>query len=317
MNDCNHSHWQPSHDYRPLAHGTERRTWIVAALTGLTMLAEIAAGYLFNSMALLADGWHMASHMVAIGMAALAYLLARRYAQDRRFAFGTWKIEVLAGFASAVLLVVVALMMIGESLLRFWSPEQIGFDEALGIALLGLLVNLLSAWLLRGQHDHGHHHHHHHHHGPAGRDLNRHAAFVHVLTDALTSIAAIIALLGGKFFGWNWLDPLMGILGAIIILVWAKGLLRETGKALLDREMDDPLVRQVRKTLEAVPDTEVTDLHLWRVGAAQYSCILSVVTHQAHSADRYKAALGAFPQLVHVTAEVNHCGKSARVDGAD
>lgn len=316
MNDCNHRHWQPSHDYRPLAHGTERRTWIVVVLTGLTMLVEIVAGYLFNSMALLADGWHMASHMVAIGMAALAYLLARRYADDRRFAFGTWKIEVLTGFASAILLVLVALMMIGESLLRFWSPEQIGFDEALGVALLGLMVNLLSAWLLREQHDHGGHQHAggHHQHGSAGRDLNRHAAFVHVLTDALTSIAAIIALLGGKFFGWSWLDPLMGIAGAIIILFWAKGLLRETGKALLDREMDDPLVMQVREALEAVPDTEVTDLHLWRVGAAQYSCIVSVVTHQGHSADHYKSALSVFPELVHVTAEVNHCGKSARAD---
>ncbi len=322
MSDCNHAQWQPPHDYRPLERRSERRTWAVVILTGLTMLLEIAAGYWFNSMALLADGWHMASHMVAIGLAALAYLLARRYAADHRFAFGTWKIEVLAGFASALLLVVVALFMIGESLLRFWAPAAIGFDEALVVAVVGLLVNLLSAWLLRDQHDHGHgddaHSHaergHAHAHGAPGKDLNRHAAFIHVLTDALTSVAAIIALLGGKLFGWGWLDPAMGIIGALVILVWARGLLRDTAKALLDREMDDPLVGKVREALERVPDTEVTDLHLWRVGRSQYSCILSVVTHQPHTADRYKAALQPFAQLVHITAEVNRCGESAHLD---
>lgn len=272
MAECNHVQWQPPHDYRPLEHSSERRTWAVVALTGLTMIAEIVAGYWFNSMALLADGWHMASHMVAIGLAALAYLLARRYAADQRFAFGTWKIEVLAGFTSALLLVVVALFMIGESLIRFWSPAEIGFDAALMVAVIGLLVNLLSAWLLRDEHDHGHGHDHGEHahdHASGGKDLNRHAAFIHVLTDALTSVAAIIALLGGKFFGWGWLDPAMGIVGALVILVWARGLLRDTGKALLDREMDDPLVHKIRETLQQVPDTEVTDLHLWRVGRAQ------------------------------------------------
>ncbi len=324
MSDCNHAQWQPPHDYRPLERRSERRTWAVVILTGLTMLLEIVAGYWFNSMALLADGWHMASHMVAIGLAALAYLLARRYAADHRFAFGTWKIEVLAGFASALLLVVVALFMIGESLLRFWAPAAIGFDEALVVAVVGLLVNLLSAWLLRDEHDHGHGHgddaHSHaerghaHAHGAPGKDLNRHAAFIHVLTDALTSVAAIIALLGGKLFGWGWLDPAMGIIGALVILVWARGLLRDTAKALLDREMDDPLVGKVREALERVPDTEVTDLHLWRVGRSQYSCILSVVTHQPHTADRYKAALQPFAQLVHITAEVNRCGERAHLD---
>jgi cation diffusion facilitator family transporter len=323
MDECNHVQWQPPHDYRPLEHSSERQTWAVVILTGLTMLIEIVAGYWFNSMALLADGWHMASHMVAIGLAALAYLLARRYAADHRFAFGTWKIEVLAGFTSALLLVVVALFMIGESLIRFWSPAEIGFDAALMVAVIGLLVNLLSAWLLRDQHDHGHGHGHghgehphahSHEHACGGKDLNRHAAFIHVLTDALTSVAAIVALLGGKFFGWGWLDPAMGIVGALVILVWARGLLRDTGKALLDREMDDPLVDKIREALQQVPDTEVTDLHLWRVGRAQYSCILSVVTHQTHTADQYKAALQAFPQLVHVTAEVNRCDESAHLD---
>ena len=315
MNDCNHSQWRPSHDYRPLEKGAEERTWAVVLLTGLTMIAEIASGYLFNSMALLADGWHMASHMVAIGMSAIAYMLARRYAHDRRFAFGTWKVEVLAGFASALVLVMVALAMIGESLLRLWTPAPISFDEALWVAAIGLVVNLCSAWLLREQpHHHAHHDHDHDHDHKPGKDLNRHAAFIQVLTDALTSVAAIVALLGGKFFGWGWLDPLMGIVGALIILVWAKGLLRETTRVLLDREMDDPLVGQVQARLECVPDTEVVDLHLWRVGRAQYGCIFSVVTHQPYTADHYKAQLAGFPRLVHVTAEINRCDKRTQAD---
>ncbi len=326
---CNHDHWQPSHDYRPLELGSERQAWRVMVLTGLTMLVEIAAGYWYNSMALLADGWHMASHMVAIGLTALAYLLARRYAQDSRFAFGTWKIEVLAGFASALLLVLVAAMILGESLWRLWRPQAIDFDMALWVAVIGLLVNLASAWLLSGQHDHGHAHHRdhdhshaRHHHGHAhghahgGRDLNRHAAYLHVLTDALTSVAAIVALLGGKFLGWTWLDALMGVVGALIIGFWGKGLLIDAGKVLLDREMDSPLVARVRATLESEPDTEVTDLHLWRVGRAQYACILSVVTHGDCSADRYKACLAAFRELVHVTVEVNRCATGRPGSGA-
>lgn len=333
MTDCNHERWQPSHTYRPLETTAERQAWQVALLTGLTMLVEIGAGHWFNSMALLADGWHMASHMVAIGLTALAYLLARRYAHDRRFAFGTWKIEVLAGFASAVLLTVVIVLMAAESLWRLWQPAQIGYDQALWVAVLGLLVNLVSAWLLRDQHEHAHGHGHahgpaqaehadhaehdhahpsEHDHGPAdppkpARDLNRHAAFIHVLADAMTSVAAIVALLGGKLLGWAWLDPLMGLLGALLIGVWAKGLLVDTGKVLLDREMDDPLVAKVRGALQQQADTEVIDLHLWRVGRAQYACILGVVTHGDASPDRYKAQLASFKELVHVTVEVNRC----------
>jgi cation diffusion facilitator family transporter len=314
MAACNHSRWEPSHDYRPLDTRTERQAWLVVALTGVTMLVEIAAGYAFNSMALLADGWHMASHMLAIGLTALAYLLARRYAHDRRFAFGTWKIEVLAGFASSLLLLVVVAMLAFESLWRLWRPQVIAFDVALGVAVIGLLVNLLSAWLLRDQHEHAHGHAHghadHDHAAPAparGRDLNRHAAFIHVLADALTSVAAIVALLGGLLFGWSWLDPLMGVIGAVIIALWAKGLLIETAKVLLDREMDSPVVVRVRSALAQEADTELADLHLWRVGRAQYACIVSVVTHGDTSADRYKARLAGIDELVHVTIEVNRC----------
>lgn len=316
MTACNHSRWEPSHDYRPLETRAERQAWRVAALTGATMLVEIVAGYAFNSMALLADGWHMASHMLAIGLTALAYLLARRYARDPRFAFGTWKIEILAGFASAVLLIVVVALMAFESLWRLWRPAEIGFDMALWVAGIGLAVNLLSAWLLHERHEHGHAHAHAaHEHARAhgGRDLNRHAAFLHVLADALTSVTAIVALLGGKLFGWNWLDPLMGLFGALIIGLWARGLLLETAKVLLDREMDNPLVERVRSALECEPDTEVADLHLWRVGRAQYACILSLVTHGETSADRYKIRLASFAELVHVTVEVNRCGEEKHV----
>ena len=317
MSTCNHARWRPSHHYRAPAQAAERRAWLVVALTGGTMLAEISAGYWFNSMALLVDGWHMASHMLAIGLAALAYWLARRHADDPRYAFGTWKVEVLAGFASAVLLVVVIGLMAVESAMRLWSPAEIAYQQALWVALIGLLVNLVSAWLLREQHSHGsplghahhdHDHDHDHDHGvPAGRDLNRHAAFIHVLADALTSVAAILALLAGQWLGWHWLDPLMGLLGALIIGVWAKGLLLETAGVLLDREMDNPLVAQVRQRLADLDDTELTDLHLWRVGQAQYACIISLVTHGPRNADDYKASLAEYAELVHVTVEVNRC----------
>ena len=322
MSACNHQQWQSSHHFRPAASTAERQAWLVVALTGLTMLVEILAGYWFNSMALLADGWHMASHMVAIGLAALAYAFARRHANDQRYAFGTWKVEVLAGFTSAVLLAVVVTLMAFESILRLWQPADIGFDQALWVAVIGLLVNLASAFLLREHHDHGHGHPHgsvhaHHDHdrehagmiSPAdgGRDLNRHAAFIHVLADALTSVAAIVALLGGKYFGWNWLDPLMGLVGALIIGIWARGLLLDTARVLLDREMDDPLVEEVREALAEEADAELVDLHLWRVGQAQYACIVSLVTHGEGSADGYKARLREFSQLVHVTVEVNRC----------
>lgn len=304
MHECDHQRWQPSHQYRPLEHQAERQTWTVVILTGLTMLVEITAGSWFNSMALLADGWHMASHMVALGLAAMAYRMARKHADDQRFVFGTWKVEVLAGFASSLLLVVVAVLMLVESVSRIWSPEIIAFDEALWVAVIGLLVNLASAWLLGDGHDHSHAHHDHDHHG---KDLNRHAAFVHVLTDALTSVAAILALLAGKFLGWSWMDPVMGIVGALVIALWARNLLIETGSALMDRESSSPMTHHIRTAIESEEDTELVDLHVWRVGRRQYACIISVVTHGPRQPDSYKAVLGHLPQLTHLTIEVNRC----------
>ncbi len=326
MSACDHQHWQPSHHYRPLESHAERQTWKVVALTGVTMLVEIVAGYAFNSMALLADGWHMASHMLALGLAASAYWLARRHAQDPRFAFGTWKIEVLAGFASALMLLAVVLLMAGESLWRLWRPQPIAFEMALWVAGIGLLVNLASAWLLRDHHDHGHDHahahdhdhdHDHNHGHEHGTDLNRHAALVHVLADALTSVAALLALGAGLWLGWDWFDPLMGILGALIIAWWARGLLLQTGRVLLDREMDSPLVERVRARIEALGDSQVSDLHLWRVGRAQYALILGVVTHGDEQPDDYKRLLAVFPELVHLTVEVNRCPGGARLQQPD
>lgn len=307
MAECNHSRWRPSHDYRPLESRAEKQAWLVVALTGVTMLVEIAAGYLFNSMALLADGWHMASHMLAIGLAAIAYWLARRYAGDPRFTFGTWKIEILAGFASAMMLLGVVVLMAFESLWRLWRPEPVAFEMALWVACIGLVVNLISAWLLRDTHEHHGHDHDHDHDHDAGRDLNRHAAFLHVLADALTSVAALVALAGGLWLGWAWLDPLMGVLGSLIIAWWARGLLIQTGRILLDREMDAPLLERLRGRIERKGDSQLTDLHLWRVGRAQYAAIISLVTHGDASPDDYKRQLAEFSELVHLTVEVNRC----------
>ena len=320
-----------SHAFHSSAPQAEQRAWHVVWLTAVMMLVEILAGWWSGSMALLADGWHMASHVVAIGLAALAYRHARRHAGDHRYAFGTWKIEVLGGFASAVLLAAVAVLMAFESLLRLANPVDIAFGEAMGVAAIGLLVNLASAWLLHDDgHEHGTHAHeaahaHGHGHGHGhdaagcpeagqphahGHDLNHRAAYLHVLADALTSVAAILALAGGEWFGWNWLDPMTGLAGSLIIGVWARGLLIETGRVLLDREMDDPLVGRVRAALEDDSGTRVEDLHLWRIGRRQYACIVAVSDALRLAPATYKARLAGFPQIVHVTVEVNERGLS-------
>lgn len=325
MTACNHSRWEPSHDYRPPETRSERQAWRVTALTGATMLVEIAAGYAFNSMALLADGWHMASHMLAIGLTALAYLLARRYADDPRFAFGTWKIEVLGAFSSALLLLVVAFAMVFESLHRLVRPEPIQFGIALGVASIGLGVNLLSAWVLHGRgadshhghaaHGHGHDHHqphghdhsHGHHHGHGHDDLNLSSAYAHVLTDAMTSVLAIVALAAGLWWGWAWMDPAMGIVGAAVIAWWAKGLIADSARVLLDREMDAPVVQQVRDAIQSDGDAEIADLHVWRVGRASYAAVVSVVARNPLSPDAYRARVCAISSLAHVSIEVNRC----------
>lgn len=298
----------------------ERRTRWVMWLTLVVMVLEIAGGWIFNSMALMADGWHMSSHAFALGLTVFAYRMAARYARDRRFAFGTWKMEILGGYTSALLLVGVAVTMLVESVERMVNPLPIGYDQAIATAVLGLAVNLVSAWMLKDDHhhhghSHGHAHDHDHHahhaadahahssdhrhsdhdhdhdhdhahatsHGHdehaqgAHADLNLRAAYIHVLTDAATSILAILALFGGKWWGASWLDPLMGIVGAVLVGVWAKGLLRDCARVLLDAEMDNPLTERIARTLTgAAMPVKVQDLHLWRVANDKYACIVAL-----------------------------------------
>ncbi len=293
-----------------------RNTWRVAILTAAMMVGEIIAGWLFNSMALLADGWHMSTHALAIGLTGLAYLLSRRLANDERFTFGTWKIEILSSFTSALLLGVVALAMIVESAARLMHPVNISFDEALWVAVGGLLVNLISAWLLAGpshQNDvHNHHHHHHHHghghgHAQAHDDLNLKSAYVHVVADAFTSVLAIVALIAGKFAGWSWLDPFMGVIGAGVILVWAYRLIAESSAVLLDREMDHPVVAEIRLAIESDGDAKLTDLHVWRVGRNHYACIVCLVADKPLLPDEYRARLQVHEEIAHISVEVNPC----------
>lgn len=299
--------WQHSHVFdegNPLA---ERNTRWVVWLTASMMVAEIAGGWIFNSMAVLADGWHMSTHALALGLSVLAYAAARRLAHDPRFAFGTWKIEVLGGYTSAVFLVGVAGLMVFQSVERLFAPTPILFNQAIGIAALGLIVNLVCAWLLRDGHDPGHHHHHggHDHHGHH-HDLNLRSAYLHVLADAATSVFAIVALFGGKFWGAVWLDPVMGIVGAGLVSAWAYGLLRDTGRVLIDAEMDRPIVPKVREVVTALPvATEIADLHVWRVGKSQYACILSLVVTEAIEPETVRQELSVLEELAHVTVEVN------------
>lgn len=298
------SNWQHSHLFNegnPLA---EKKTKVAVLLTFITMIAEIIGGYIFNSMALLADGWHMSSHTLALGLSVLAYVFARKYANDSRFAFGTWKIEVLGGFTSAILLALIALLMFSHSIERLVNPSEIHYDQAIIIAFIGLLVNLACAWLLKdghhhhGSHDHSHGHHHH--------DMNLRAAYIHVITDAATSVLAIIALISGKFWGAAWLDPVMGIVGAILVSIWAYGLIRDSGKILLDAEMDAPVVQEIKEVIEQSPvKAKISDLHVWRVGKEKYACILGLVTSENISPDYFRNLLSIHEELVHITIEIN------------
>jgi len=305
MHAANITPWQHSHAFHTTNALGERNTRWVVVITAIMMIVEITTGWLFNSMALLADGWHMGSHVLALGLTAAAYVLSRRYAKDARFAFGTWKIEILGGFASAILLGGVALFMAFESVQRLFSPLPILFDQAIAVATLGLIVNVVSAFLLNGKgHHHGHAHGKHNHgHG----DLNLRAAYLHVVADALTSLLAIAALVGGKFFGWNWLDAVMGVVGAGIVSVWAWGLLRDTGRVLLDREMDAGVVDEIREALESDGDARLSDLHVWRVGQDHYACAASLVAHEPKTPAEYKARLAVHEEIAHVTLEVNRC----------
>jgi cation diffusion facilitator family transporter len=308
------SSWTHSHVFEEGSEAAERGARIVMWITAAMMVVEIAAGWWFNSMALLADGWHMSSHALAIGLSAFAYAAARRYAKDPRFTFGTWKIEVLAGFTSAVFLMGIAALMVFGSIERMFSPQPIHYQEAMLVAAVGLVINIVCAFILGGAHHHhgdeGHKHGHDHH--GHGHDLNLKSAYVHVIADAATSVLAIVALGGGWLYGWSWLDPAMGIVGAVLVAVWAKNLIAETGKVLLDREMDHPVVDEIREAVETGPsdsNTRIVDLHVWRVGKQAYSCALSVVTRDRTLTPKIlRDRITVHEEIVHTTIEIHQRG---------
>jgi len=298
--------WQHQHDFAVIEEHGERRTRQVLILTAITMLVEVVAGLAYGSMALLADGWHMGTHVAAFVITIVAYRFAKRHANSRNFAFGPGKVSVLGGFASAIALAAAALLMLIESLQRLLSPQSIHFNEAILVAALGLTVNIVSAYLLRDHHDHHHDHdgdhdtgHHH--------DHNLKAAYLHVLADALTSVLAIAALMFGKYLGWNWLDPVIGIVGAAVIARWAWGLLRETGVILLDGSIDGKYLAAIQEKIENEFDNRVADMHVWRVGPADYAAILSIVTHHPQKMEYYKGLLADFKEISHLTIELNVC----------
>jgi cation diffusion facilitator family transporter len=291
-----HSHAFGTLQSRP---GENKPRWVIA-LTSVKMIADLVAGTVFGSMALLADGWHMATHAAALGITAFAYAYARKRAHDPRFTFGTGKVGALGGFGSAVSLGVVSVMVLLESAHRLMEPVTIQFDEAIGVAVVGLAVNLLSALLLKD---------HEHEHGTAAtarhHDHNLRGAYLHVLADAFTSVMAIAALSLGQAFGWAWMDAATGILGSVVIARWSIGLLRESGTVLLDAEVSSERQRQVRAALEADGENRVCDLHLWRVGPRHLAAIVSVVTATPRDPHHYKRLLSGFADLSHVTVEVH------------
>jgi cation diffusion facilitator family transporter len=302
--------WQHSHNFGLNQERAEKKTRIVMGLTAVTMVAEIVAGTIFDSMALLADGWHMATHIAAFGIAVFAYQYARSHADDPQYTFGTGKVSVLGGFASAIVLSVVVLLMTLESLIRLFQPETIQFNEAIGVAAIGLIVNLVSALLLQDHHHHdGHHHHHdgdhHHHDGHHHHDRNLQAAYIHVVADVLTSVLAIFALLAGKFLGWIWMDAAMGLVGAAVIAKWSYGLVRETGLMLVDGAIDEQTKLKIVNTIEANADNRVVDLHVWYISDNHVAATISLVTHHPQIPEYYKNLLQHIPSLSHVLVEVN------------
>jgi cation diffusion facilitator family transporter len=322
-----HSHslenWTHDHVFLGTAHArNERRTWLVVGLTVAMMIGEIVGGTVFGSMALLADGWHMATHAAAIGIAALAYRFARRHMHDPRFAFGTGKLGELAAFTSAVILAMIALAIAYESIVRIANPVPIVYGEAIAVAVLGLAINLICAWLLREDHNHHHHahghhshhedHSHHNHddhdsgHREHHRDNNLRAAYVHVLADAATSVLAIGGLFAARAFNWSWIDPVVGVIGACVIASWAYSLIRDAGAVLIDVVPDQNAERRIRRLMEIDGD-RISDLHFWQIGPGHQAAIISIVTDQPQAVAVYKQRLAALRTLSHVTIEVAAC----------
>jgi cation diffusion facilitator family transporter len=313
MHQREHARFQHSHDFVHDFSRAEFRTRLVIGITAAMMVLEITAGLISHSMALLADGWHMSTHAIAFVMAAIAYHFTRRHANDPRFSFGTGKIGVLGGYSSAIVLGIIALAMAAESVHRLFSPLSIHFNEAIAIAALGLCVNLVCAFLLKDDPHHQHHEHgrvHGHAHARSSHrhDLNLRAAYVHVLADALTSVLAITALTSGKFLGWVWLDPVVGIVGSGVVFSWAYTLLRDSGTVLLDvTPQSSELPEEIRRAVESDGDAIVTDLHVWQVSSGKFAAIVSLVAHEPKSCESYRALLSEHEELVHVTIETQEC----------
>ena len=299
--------WRHEHNFFVAREQNEKNTFRVMSLTAVTMVVEIIAGITFGSMALLADGWHMGTHVAAFLITLFAYRYSRKNANNPDFSFGPGKINVLGGFASAVALAVVALMMAVESVGRFFSPVEIHYGQSILVAVVGLVVNVVSAFLLNGGHGHDHQHGHSHGQDHHHEDHNLKAAYFHVLADALTSVLAIIALLFGGLFGWWVLDPLMGIVGALVITRWAWGLLKESSVILLDAGVKSEVRNEIRELIEADADNRITDLHVWKIGPQHLAVLLTLVTHHPRSANEYKQLLAGLYQIKHISIEVINC----------
>ena len=303
--------WQHDHIFgQDKVRPGERRTLWVILITATMMVIEITAGLVYGSMALLADGLHMASHTAALGITTIAYVYTRRCAADSRFCFGTGKVNAFAGYTSAVLLALFALLMAWESINRLFNPVEIAFNQAIVVAVLGLIVNGASMIMLGGHH-HGHDHEHQHaeprHHGHEHTDHNLRAAYLHVLADALTSLLAIIALLAGKYLGLNWMDPVMGIVGAILVARWSLGLIRDTSGILLDHQAPSVMLDQTRAAIEGVDDNRIADLHIWSIGPGIYSATLAVVSDKPKQPEYYKSLIPKDLGIVHTIVEVHLC----------
>lgn len=293
--------WEHSHDFGVDSKLHENKVKSVFWLTTVIMVLEITAGTWSGSMALLADGWHMGTHSAAFLIAIFAYSYAKKHANNKDFSFGTGKVNSLGGFASAIALAIVALMMIIESVLRLVEPHPIHFNEAIIVAIIGLVVNVVSVFILHDDHHHHHGEHHNHDH-----DHNMKAAYFHVLADTLTSLLAIVALLVGKYIGLLWMDPLMGIVGAIVILRWSYGLIKESSEVLLDKSIKQPTMDKISDALSD-KNTVINDIHVWKISTAHQSAILKVTSSEPLSSDEYENILkGILPQLSHVSIEICH-----------
>jgi len=303
--------WQHEHIFgQDKVKPGERRTIWVILITATMMVIEIAAGLAYGSMALLADGLHMGSHTAALGITTIAYVYTRSRAADSRFCFGTGKVNAFAGYTSAVLLALFALLMALESFNRLYNPVEISFNQAIVVAVLGLIVNGASMLMLGGQHhdhDHGNQHTDPHHHGHAHADHNLRAAYLHVLADALTSLLAIFALLTGKYLGLNWMDPVMGIVGAILVARWSLGLIRDTSGILLDHQAPGVMLEQTRAAIESIDDNRISDLHIWSIGPGIYSATIAVVSDAPRPPEYYKSLIPTNLGIVHTIVEVHHC----------